>query len=156
MRRPPGKTRRSRAFFAAFKRKKPAALDLQRGRMSCRDAGRSQGKSQMHCVRIVLLLSTLAAFAPGSFARDDGRYANNPLKPWFDSLKSGKGFCCAEADGQDTEYEIRESRYWVPINGVWTEVPEDAVITEPNKAGRPILWLDPLQNIRCFIPGPGL
>jgi hypothetical protein len=110
----------------------------------------------MHCARIVVLLSTLSAFTPGSFARDDGRYADNPLKPWFDSLKSAKGFCCAEADGQDTEYEIRESRYWVPINGVWTEVPEDAVITQPNKAGRPILWLDPLQNIRCFIPGPGL
>ena len=110
----------------------------------------------MRCARIVVLLSTLAAFTPGSFARDDGRYADNPLKPWFESLRSNKGFCCAEADGQDTEYEIRASHYFVPVDGVWTEVPEDAVITAPNKAGRPILWLDPLHNIRCFIPGPGL
>jgi hypothetical protein len=105
----------------------------------------------MRSALFVLLLLTTA-----TFARDDGRYANSPLKQWFDSLKSGKGFCCAEADGRETEYDIRESRYWVPVNGVWTEVPDDAVITEPNKAGRPMLWLDPLQNIRCFIPGPGL
>ena len=106
----------------------------------------------MRCALFVLFLLTTAAMA-----RDpDGRYANSPLKQWFDSLKSGKGFCCAEADGLDTEYEIRDSHYWVPVNGVWTEVPEDAVITEPNKAGRPILWLDPLGNILCFIPGPGL
>ncbi len=110
----------------------------------------------MRCALVVLLLLTTVAFTRGSLARDDGRYANSPLKQWFESLKSGKGFCCAEADGRDTEYEIRDSRYWVPVNGVWTEVPEDAVITEPNKVGRPILWLDPLQNIRCFIPGPGL
>jgi hypothetical protein len=32
-------------------------------------------------------------------ARDDGRYTLSPLKPWFDSLKSGKGRCCSDADG---------------------------------------------------------
>jgi hypothetical protein len=125
--------------------------NLQPGGMSCRDAGWLKGKSHMRSALFVLLLLTTA-----TLARDDGRYANSPLKPWFDSLKSGKGFCCSEADGRETEYDIRESRYWVPVNGVWTEVPDDAVITEPNKAGRPMLWLDPLQNIRCFIPGPGL
>ena len=99
---------------------------------------------------ILLLLSTAAA------ARDDGRYANSPLKPWFDSLRSGRGFCCSDADGTETEYDIRQSRYWVPIDGVWAEVPDDAVITAPNKLGRAMLWLSPQHNIRCFIPGPGL
>jgi len=32
-------------------------------------------------------------------ARDDGRYRQSPLKPWFDSLRSGKGLCCSDADG---------------------------------------------------------
>jgi hypothetical protein len=115
----------------------------------------------MRFLLAVLLLMITAALTPGALApdalaRDDGRYANSPLREWFESLKSGKGFCCAEADGRETEYDIRDSHYWVPVNGVWTEVPEEAVIKEPNKAGRPILWLDPLQNIRCFIPGSGL
>jgi hypothetical protein len=32
-------------------------------------------------------------------ARDDGRYMQSALKPWFDSLKSGKGPCCPDAAG---------------------------------------------------------
>jgi hypothetical protein len=99
---------------------------------------------------LLLVLTTTA------LARDDGRYANNLLKPWFDSLKSAKGLCCGEADGRETEYDTRESHYWVPVNGVWTQVRDDAVLTEPNRVGRPMVWLDPLQNIRCFLPGPGL
>jgi hypothetical protein len=38
----------------------------------------------------------------------------------------------------------------------WIDVPDDAVITEPNKAGRTMVW--PMQGymgttIRCFLPG---
>jgi hypothetical protein len=33
------------------------------------------------------------------FARDDGRYANDPLKSWFDDLTSSSGKCCSFADG---------------------------------------------------------
>jgi hypothetical protein len=43
-------------------------------------------------------------------ARDDGRYSQSPLKPWFDSLKSGKGPCCSDADGfavSDPDWESR-------------------------------------------------
>ena len=105
----------------------------------------------MRAALVLLLLLTCPALA-----RDDGRYANNPLKPWFDSLKSKKGFCCSEADGRETEYDIRGTTYWVPVNGTWREVPDEALIKEPNKFGRPLVWLDSLQNIRCFIPGSGL
>jgi hypothetical protein len=31
--------------------------------------------------------------ATAAFARDDGRYANSPLKQWFESLKSQFGQC---------------------------------------------------------------
>jgi hypothetical protein len=31
-------------------------------------------------------------------ARDDGRFADSPLKPWFDRLASGRGLCCSFAD----------------------------------------------------------
>ena len=102
-------------------------------------------------MKLALLLLALAFQV-----RDDGRFADNPLKPWFDSLRSAKGYCCSEADGKETEYDINETHYYVPVDGVWVQVPDDAVIHEPNKLGRPMLWLDPRQNIRCFIPGSGL
>ena len=42
----------------------------------------------------------ISAFVPNKLsARDDGRYANSPLKQWFDRLASGKGLCCSFADG---------------------------------------------------------
>ena len=33
----------------------------------------------------------------------DGHYANSPLKPWFDQLKSRNGACCSNADGYVVE-----------------------------------------------------
>jgi len=92
-------------------------------------------------------------------ARDDGRYAGSPLKPWFDSLKSGKGPCCSDADGSavsDVDWESKDGHYRVRLDGEWIDVPEDAVITEPNRVGRTMVW--PLRGylgttIRCFMPG---
>jgi hypothetical protein len=89
-------------------------------------------------------------------ARDNGQYANNPLKPWFDSLRSKKGYCCSDADGRATEWDMRKDHYWVPVNGVWTQVPDDAVIKEPNKVGRAMVWLTNDDKIRCFLPGGGV
>ena len=93
-------------------------------------------------------------------ARDgDGRYANSPLKQWFDSLRSGKGPCCSDADGSavsDVDWESRDGHYRVRVEGEWVDVPEEAVITEPNRAGRTMVW--PIRGyggltIRCFMPG---
>jgi hypothetical protein len=92
-------------------------------------------------------------------AMDDGRWAQSPLKPWFDSLKSKKGFCCSVADGQETEYEMRDNRYWAPIDGVWQPVPDEAVITEPNKVGRDMKWIfmeNGQKRFRCFLPASGV
>src|ERR1700738_2388353 len=92
-------------------------------------------------------------------ARDDGRYAHSPLKPWFDSLKSGKGLCCSDADGfavSDPDWESKDGHYRVRLDGEWIDVPDDAVITEPSRAGRTRVW--PIRgpfgvSIRCFMPG---
>jgi hypothetical protein len=109
---------------------------------------------------ICIVLLTLPLAYGSSQARDlDGRYANSPLKQWFDSLKSGKGPCCSDADGSavsDVDWESRGGRYRVRIEGEWHEVPEDAVITEPNRVGRTMVW--PIKgylglSIRCFMPG---
>lgn len=102
----------------------------------------------------------LAAVLTGeATARDDGRYAGSPLKPWFDSLKSGKGLCCSVADGvavADPDWDSKDGHYRVHLDGEWIVVPDDAVITEPNRAGRTMVW--PLKSslgttIRCFLPG---
>lgn len=97
---------------------------------------------------------------PLNKVRDDGRYAQSPLKSWFDSLKSKKGFCCSVTDGEETEYDIRGDSYWAPIDGVWKPVPPDAVLKEPNRLGRPMKWLyNPTgkgKEFRCFLPGGGV
>jgi hypothetical protein len=94
-------------------------------------------------------------------ARDRGQFANvNPeLKTWFESLKSGKGPCCSDADGtaiSDADWQSGNGHYRVRIDGEWVDVPDEAVITEPNRVGRTMVW--PIRGylgltIRCFMPG---
>jgi hypothetical protein len=112
----------------------------------------------LNAIVLGALALSQASFHPVQ-ARDDGRYAQSPLKPWFDSLKSRKGFCCSDADGEETEYEMRGNNYWAPIDGVWQAVPIEAVITEPNKVGRAMKWVymeNGEKKFRCFIPASGM
>jgi hypothetical protein len=108
-----------------------------------------------------VVLGIIAALLIGNVkARDlDGRYANSSLKEWFDQLASGKGLCCSIADGEtvaDPDWDSKDGHYRVRLNGFWIDVPDDAVIREPNRAGRTMVWqlnsLDGL-GIRCFMPG---
>jgi hypothetical protein len=115
---------------------------------------------------IILCLGLLHATLPRAFARDpDGRYAASPLKPWFDRLSSKKGLCCSDADGtalSDPDWKSNGGHYQVRLENRWIDVPEDAVITEPNRAGRTMVWpvyyrgmedSDTRIDIRCFMPG---
>jgi hypothetical protein len=98
-------------------------------------------------------------------ARDDGRYAQSPHKQWFDSLKSKKGPCCSDADGtalKDVEWRNQNGRYQVLLRGEWIDVPDDAVLNQPNLFGQAIVWEYPdlygykgADSIRCFIAGTG-
>ena len=103
---------------------------------------------------------------------DHGNQSN--LKEWFNALKSEKGPCCSFADGftiSDADWKSDDGHYSVRIpqykpdspNGssrmIWVDVPDDAVIHEPNLYGHTVVW--PIWNkvsyahpiIRCFIPG---
>ena len=106
---------------------------------------------------IVLLVSHLAANAHDP---------NRPeLNHWFESLKSGKGPCCSNADGiavASPDWESRGGGYRVRLYGQWWDVPPEAVIVGPNLTGRTIAWpvyeyIDGMParvtDIRCFIPG---
>lgn len=116
---------------------------------------------------LFLLCVTCLLIASGSrqaISRDlDGKHANSPLKGWFDSLKSDKGPCCSFADGvtiEDVDVETKDGRYRVRIEGEWLDVPNEALVTVPNKFGRPVVWpfkdSDGKTQIRCFIAGAGI
>ena len=124
--------------------------------LSARRAGRL--KVPLTLGLAVMLLGL--ASQPGH-TRDRGQFGNvNPeLKAWFDSLKSGKGPCCSDADGtaiNDADWESARGHYRVRIEGEWVDVPDEAVVTEPNRVGRTMVW--PIRGylgltIRCFMPG---
>lgn len=125
------------------------------------------GEMLMMTGGVVLVLWLLLVGSREVFARDaDGRYAQSRLRDWFYALRAkGGARCCSDADGTaipDVDWESSGGRYRVRIDGVWVDVPEEAVITEPNLFGRAMVW--PVRNngydgsvsiyIRCFMPGP--
>jgi hypothetical protein len=118
----------------------------------------------MHCGRLTRVVAVaIVATALGigaAWPRDDGRYAQSQHKGWFDQLKSkGGALCCSDADGtalSDVDWETRDNHYRVRINDEWIDVPDEAVIIEPNRVGRTMVWpyfSDGHPKIRCFMPG---
>jgi hypothetical protein len=114
-------------------------------------------------IAAVTVVITVASTIPVG-ARDDGRYANSPLKSWFDQLASGRGLCCSFADGvtiEDVDWDTDNAKggYRVRLAGIWINVPETALIKEPNKYGPAVVWpyrdIDGATQIRCFLPGAG-
>jgi hypothetical protein len=117
---------------------------------------------QIRTVVAVALLCINAIDVSSTSARDNGRFAgaDPEIKAWFDKLASGRGPCCSDADGyalSDPDWESKGGHYRVRIDGQWIEVPDDAVITVPNRVGRTMVW--PIRYpgqvifIRCFMPG---
>lgn len=100
------------------------------------------------------------------------------LTPWFKTLKSGKGMCCdgydalhlSDVDWETQNKETSHYRVRIPMNSAdmakaamgeavetqWVDVPDDAVVTEPNRDGVTLVW--PIYgylgaSVRCFLPG---
>jgi hypothetical protein len=67
--------------------------------------------------------------------------------------------CCSFTDGfavSDVDWESKDGHYRVRLENNWIDVPDDALITEPNRAGRTMVWplrFDGQIFIRCFMPG---
>jgi hypothetical protein len=86
-------------------------------------------------------------------------YQHPELNSWYESLHSGKGPCCAGSDAKrvdDADWEAKDGHYRVRIDGEWVDVPNDAVVDGPNRAGRTIVWpyyLNGQPKARCFMPG---
>lgn len=101
------------------------------------------------------------------------------LNQWFMDLKSGKGLCCdgdealhltdvqwetaGEAGHQHYRVKIpvdaaayERARHGEEVDTMWADVPDDAVVDEPNKVGQAMVW--PIYgylgaSVRCFMPG---
>lgn len=108
-------------------------------------------------------------------ARDNGQYAqvDPELRRWFNGLQDNKGYgCCSTADGvllktdaYDPEWTCGADKCRVKIMGQWYDVPDQALLTVPNRMGPAIVWwvYDTLDDengtstgavkIRCFLRG---
>jgi len=135
----------------------PCSVAYPRHDLTVRAAVRCKAPLRLACAMLLVAIA-----APSSRARDvDGHYAaqNPELHQWFEGLRSGKGPCCSDADGSavsDVDWDTKAGHYRVRIDGDWVDVPDEAVITEPNRIGRTMVW--PIRgylgvSIRCFMPG---
>ena len=114
-------------------------------------------------MRLAGIIISLAMLVVDSEARDRGQFAKSTpeMKKWFDGLKSEIGSCCSDADGtalSEVDWESNNGHYRVRLNGQWIDVPDNALVTEPNLTGRTMVWLMPQIDgdtirIRCFMPG---
>lgn len=106
-----------------------------------------------------MLIMTLLMMMTVAYAHDKHYAVSSEMKTWFDGLRSGMGPCCSDADGnvvKDADWESRDGHYRVMIDKSWIDVPDNAVITQPNLYGRTMVW--PVRgymgtSVRCFLPG---
>ena len=117
----------------------------------------------------------------------DAQMRDSMYSDWMEHLQSHKGLCCTQNEGstvKDVDWtvidqassgltceitpieaahpEVPPGRYCVRIEGTWWNVPNAAVIEEPNKYGPATVWPiwgahqggpKRVDGIRCFMPG---
>jgi hypothetical protein len=109
--------------------------------------------------RHIIIAAVVVALAGTAYAFDNGQYQNAPadIRAWFKGVVSPSGVpCCDISDGHRTAYDLRAGAYWVPIDGLWWQVPERAVIRDQgNPVGEAVVWYVNLRGsivISCFVP----
>lgn len=114
-------------------------------------------KSGLDKATFLVLSVAVAIFAINRSHAHDPEHPQ--LDSWYESLHSGKGPCCDGSEAMridDADWESRDGRYRVRIDGEWVDVPKDAVVDGPNRAGRTMVWpyyQDGHPKARCFMPG---
>jgi len=109
------------------------------------------------------LLAFLIGFVLGWFlvapAKAHDPNGNPAATEWMKGLYSKKGVCCSGSDAtvlSDPDWTSDNGHYKVKLDGEWIDVPDDAVVDQPNLYGPALVW--PIKgyngtSIRCFIPG---
>lgn len=115
--------------------------------------------------RLIFVLTVVLAwivYVLVSITPAQGHDHNRPeLQEWFIGLHSrGKVACCDGSEAvrlEDVDWDTHDGHYRVRLDGTWVDVPDDAVVDGPNRAGPTMVWpfyLDgKLLGIRCFMPG---
>ena len=113
----------------------------------------------MRQYRKIVAAAVVVSLAGVAYAFDNGQYKNVPadIRAWFKGVVSPSGVpCCDISDGHRTAYDVRAGAYWVPIDGLWWQVPERAVIrNQGNPVGEAVVWYVSLRGsivISCFVP----
>ena len=106
----------------------------------------------------IMIVGIILILCSAAFAHDHDRPG---LSDWYSGLRSGHGPCC-DGPGKDAkhlesdDWESKDGHYRVRIEKKWIDVPDSAVLKEPNKDGRTLVWLFWINGepmVRCFIPG---
>ena len=106
---------------------------------------------------LLCLFGSLIVVARTVGAVDRGQFEDVPehIRSWFKSVRSPSGAPCCD-DVHRTIYEVRAGDYWVPIDGAWWLVPENAVVRDAgNPLGEAVVWYVSVRGnitIRCFAP----
>lgn len=100
---------------------------------------------------------------PGQYAQVDPK-----VQQWFkdQTIPGTNQRCCDISDGEYAEEDIRDGHYWTrspKSQGKWLQVPDAAVIHDPNRNGEPVVWYSydsdaddggyAALTIRCYAPG---
>ena len=127
------------------------------------------GDKRQQCIELLPCLFALTACAvavPTAARNTNGRwnYLAADMREWFKGLHAQRTgiLCCDEADGwrvDDVDWESKDGHYRVRLYGEWVPVPDETVVTEPNRFGPAVVWpyldTDGTTQVRCFLPGAG-
>jgi hypothetical protein len=117
---------------------------------------REMNKEPWRVTPTVVAIALFALTAGGASGHDPSR---PELNGWYESLHSGKGPCCDGSEAKrvdDADWDSKDGHYRVRIDGEWVDVPNDAVVDGPNRAGRTMVWpyyLNGHPKVRCFMLG---
>jgi hypothetical protein len=115
--------------------------------------------NRMRVLAQAVVLAWMLVLTSAAAAFDNGQYENiaPDIRAWFKGVMAPNGVpCCDIADGHLTDYDFREGRYWVPIEGQWMAIPERAIIRDRgNPVGHAVVWYAHHRGsiiISCFVP----